>query len=393
MNSSEKWASVAGGKSFLVILFGSLEYDGRVKRMLEVLRELGPVTLVDLESDRKKSKDRFEGVDKIRVALPPNAGKFYRHLRFWLTSVRQAWRVKPGVIVAEDYFTCFPGWLAAKFAGAKFAYDAHELIIPEVGKKMILRSRFWYLLERWAVQRANLVIAANEDRAQFMADHYGLKRLPEVMRNIPPGGYLPTDPKKAIQAYPALARRNHEERFLLYQGDVNLSRGLGRFVKALEFLPQCYRLVVAGSGPDLDKLCAMAEPFSREGRFVALGKVENQMLPAITTLADVGIVSYPFTGLNNIYCAPNKLFEYAQAGLPVVATDQPPLRKAVETYEIGELVCEKDFPEQVASTLRKVVTNKNRYQKQLPGFLDANKWQDEAERVRKSFESIWTGMS
>ena len=79
--------------------------------------------------------------------------------------------------------------------------------------------------------------------------------------------------------------------------------------------------------------------------------------------------------------------------MPVVATDQPPLRKAVETYEIGELVCEKDFPEQVASTLRKVVTNKNRYQKQLPGFLDANKWQDEAERVRKSFESIWTGMS
>lgn len=389
MSSKAKLVPSANEQSFLIILFGTLDYDGRVKRMIEVLREIGPITLVDLKADRKNTKGSFEGIDRISLQLPQRAGKFSRHLRFWLTSVRQAWRVKPEVVVAENYFTCFPGWLAAKLFCVKLAYDAYELIIPEAGKKMSPRSRFWYLLERWAVKRANLVIAANADRAQLMADHYGLKHMPEVMRNIPFSMSLPLSPEKAIQAYPALARRNHEDRIVLYQGDVSLSRGLGRFVDALEFLPECYRLVVAGSGPDLDKLCTMAERFSREGRFVALGRIENQMLPAITALADVGIVCYPYRGLNNIYCAPNKLFEYAQAGLPVVATDQPPLRKAVETFKIGELVCEKNSPEQIAFILQKVVNDKNRYRQQLETFLDANRWKDEAERVRKAFENIW----
>lgn len=389
MTSREKVVANTNDKSFLIILFGTLDYDGRVKRMIEVLRELGPVTLVDIDTDKKKAGGSYEGVDRIRVVLPLNAGKFNRHLRFWLTSLRQALRVKPGIVVAEDYFACFPGWLAAKSTRAMFAYDAHELIIPEAGKKMSLRGRFWYLLERWAVKRANLVIAANEDRAQFMADHYGLSVVPEVMRNIPPGGHLPPDPEKALQSYPALARRNHEDRIILYQGDVSLSRGLGRFVDALEFLPKCYRLVVAGGGHDLEKLCSMAGRFSKEGRFVALGRIENQMLPAITALADVCIVCYPYQGLNNIYCAPNKLFEYAQAGLPVVATDQPPLRKAVETHGIGELVCENFSPVQIALILQKVVNDKIQYQKQLAAFLDANKWQDEAEGVRKAFENIW----
>ena len=388
MKSKATLTPNANGQVFLILLFGSLEYDGRVKRMIEVLQEIGQIMLIDLKADRKDTESWFEGLDRISLQLLKSTNKFKQHLRFWLTSVCQSWRIKPKIVIAEDYFTCFPGLLAAKLSCAKLAYDAHELIIPEAGRKMGPRSRFWYLLERWAVGQADLVIAANVDRAKLMAGHYELKQIPEGMRNIPPRRCQPASPEEVLQAYPALARRNHEDRIILYQGNVSLSRGLERFVEALEFLPACYRIIVAGSGPDLDKLCTMAERFIKEARFDALGKIENQMLPAITPLADVGIVCYPFQGLNNIHCAPNKLFEYAQAGLPVVATNQPPLMKALETFKIGELVCEKNSPEQIAFILQEVMSNKKRYRQQLESFLEANQWKYEAERVRNAFENI-----
>ncbi len=41
----------------------------------------------------------------------------------------------------------------------------------------------------------------------------------------------------------------------------------------------------------------------------------------ITETSDVGILSYDFTRLNNIYCAPNKIYEYSMFGLPMLGND------------------------------------------------------------------------
>jgi glycosyltransferase involved in cell wall biosynthesis len=392
------WKDLLGAKPaarkdstrFLVILYGTLEYDGRVKRMLDIITRLGEVELIDVSPGKKK----FNGTNneyrirRLSIGALQKTGKFNRHIRFWLNVLRRAWHAKPAVVVAEDFFTCFPALLAAKLIQAKLVYDAHELIIPECGVKMSPRRRFWYLLERLTVGHADLVIAANAERAGQMATHYGLRQVPEVMRNIPPMANQSFNPAKLIQEYPVLTREKRDEKILIYQGDVSLSRGIGRFLEALEYLPSCYRLIVAGGGPDLDKLRAMGQRYTKENRFLAPGRIENKQLPSITAQADVGIVCYPYEGLNNIYCAPNKLFEYAQAGVPVVATDQPPLRKAFETFKIGELVGEKDSPEQIALILQKVMNDKNRYCQQLESFLDASRWEHEAKGVRRAFENI-----
>jgi glycosyltransferase involved in cell wall biosynthesis len=292
------------------------------------------------------------------------------------------------VVIAEDFFVSFPGWLSAKLCGARLVYDAHELIIPDPGSAMSKRDRFWYRLEQWTVRRVHLVIAANEERACLMAEHYQLKQVPVVMRNIPSRKELGSEGDNVLKRFPGLTRRTPDEVLVLYQGDVSLSRGIDRFVEAMEYLPPQFRLVVVGDGPDLDRLKEQAKALEQDGRFTSLGRVPHRLLPAITRLADVGIITYPFQGLNNIYCSPNKIFEYAQAGLPVVSTNQPPLRNYVESYDIGGLVGEHDSPEQMARMIQQVAENKSRYAEALLRFLEDNCWKNEAKRVQAAIASI-----
>jgi len=334
---------------------------------------------------------RSRGSIATALNCPPEAGIFSRHIRFWMAALYRLRKTRPGVVIGENYFTVFPAWLGAKLVDARFVYDAYELIIPEPGKKLSLRDRIWYMLERWAISKADLVIAANAERAKLMAEHYKLNDMPEVMRNIPPEKKSDITQDQVLRKYPILIRRNENERFLIYQGDISLSRGIRRFVESLAYLPDNYRFIVAGGGPDFEKLCGLASRFAANGRFTVLGRVENHLLPAITALADVGIVTYPYEGLNNIYCAPNKIFEYAQAGLPVVATDQPPLKKLVQDYGIGELIGRDDLPVEVSCVIVRVMEHRGTYCQRLAGFMADHRWETEAERVRTAIIEVMAG--
>lgn len=371
---------------FLAMLYGSMEYDGRAQRLLELIKTVGNVSVVDVGV--KAGAQSVSVYHKRSVKMPARAGIVQRHLRFWQAALAETLRQRPKVVVGANFFTTIPACVAATLIGAKFVYDAYELIIPEPPIKMGWRDRFWYYAERLVVRRADLVIAANEERAHMMQEHYGLPYAPVVMRNIPPRRESLISEETIFRSYPELARRSPEERLVIYQGNVDFSRGIDRFVLALAHLPLAFRMVVVGDGPDLQRLRAIGRSFEHEGRLSFLGRVENQILPSTTVMADVGIITYPFLGQNNIYCAPNKVFEYAQAGLPVVSTNQPPLRRLVENYNIGELVGPDDDYSRLAEAIRRVADNRQRYSGGLMRLLADHQWEDEAKRVRAAIEKF-----
>jgi len=366
----------------LVFLFGTLEFDGRVQRLLEVLSLLGgDLSLVDVAPSNPVNATNASGVARASVPLAQGSGTVGRHIRFLAAALREALRIRPDIVVGANFFTAATAWLAARLTGARLIYDAYELIIPG-DVPMSRRDRFWYRLERWVVPRADRIIAANEERARLMSEHYGLTKLPVVMRNIPPEREPAWTEGEVLQVFPTLTRRSPGEKLVLYQGYVSLSRGLSRFVEAFHHLPEEYRLVVAGDGPDLERLKAAAEPLAAAGRFTALGAVPHRVMSSVTRLADIGIITYPFQGLNNVYCAPNKIFEYAQAGVPVVTTDQPPLRRIVDNYGIGVCVTEADGPEAIAAAIHTVAQRgRESFAAALKRFCSEHQWQAEAKRV------------
>lgn len=61
---------------------------------------------------------------------------------------------------------------------------------------------------------------------------------------------------------------------------------------------------------------------------------------------------------NNYFASPNKLFEYLQAGLPVVTSDLPFLRKIVTENKIGYLFDPRD-PRSIADAINTATTEEN----------------------------------
>jgi len=61
-------------------------------------------------------------------------------------------------------------------------------------------------------------------------------------------------------------------------------------------------------------------------------------LPVYTASADIGVQPIENTCFNHFTTDSNKLFEYVQAGLPVIASDLPEIRLIVGQYDLGVLV-------------------------------------------------------
>jgi glycosyltransferase involved in cell wall biosynthesis len=77
-------------------------------------------------------------------------------------------------------------------------------------------------------------------------------------------------------------------------------------------------------------------------------------LLAVTAGADLGVIAYRNVGLNNYYTSPNKLFEYAAAGVPVAASHFPELIKVVEGLQLGRTF-DPDDPRSIAAAVNGIL--------------------------------------
>jgi hypothetical protein len=69
----------------------------------------------------------------------------------------------------------------------------------------------------------------------------------------------------------------------------------------------------------------------------------------------VGVIPYQPVDLNTRYCSPNKLFDFIECAVPIVANDLPYLRRIVGGDGLG-VVARLDGPESYADALNRVLT-------------------------------------
>ena len=371
--------------------FNEIEGDGRVQRAAQTLAPGHDLTLIAIDSG---GRYRPDGYAFRAVHLPATAQwKRLRHAWFWACFLLAAIRLRPNLVYAHDWFVAFPGWLAARVVRAPFVYDAHEFIVSEPGRPLRGRERLLAALEAFAVRRADLVIAANPERAAGMGRHHRLRQEPVAVRNISPAPAEPPDTQATLARYQQLARPPSVTFRLVYQGDLSLERRLDTFVGAMRHLVDGHQLVLVGSGDASDELRRQAQAEGIEERILYLGRVPRADLVGMLSLCDAGIISYASTDSNTRYCAPNKLFEYLQAGIPVLATCQPPLQAVLAEYGVGELVgCDSPLhvpnAEEVARAVRRLAADPARYRARIPDVLRDFTWEHEATRLSDAVSQL-----
>ena len=246
--------------------------------------------------------------------------------------LQMGWAVlasRPHVVHAHDVNMLPLAWGTALLARVPLVYDAHEISTGREGYQSYRRIVAW--LEKRIMPRAAGTITTTDARAKFFARAYGIER-PVVLQNRP------------RHSQTVRSNRLREELQLreswpivIYQGGLQPGRGLARLVEAAAHVPDAY-FVFVGGGVLSVELKSLARQLGLTARLRFIDTVPLAELPSYTASADIGAQPIENTCLNHFTTDSNKLFEYVQAGLPVVASDLPEIRRVVREHDLGLLV-------------------------------------------------------
>ena len=97
-----------------------------------------------------------------------------------------------------------------------------------------------------------------------------------------------------------------------------------------------WRLLLVGTGPEADRLAALAVQLGVAHLVETAGAVDPADIPAYLHRMDIAVAPYPDTP--GMYFSPLKLYEYLAAGLPVVASAVGQVRAVIVDQHNGVLV-------------------------------------------------------
>ena len=338
-----------------------LPFDARVWKEARSLAAAGHrVALLGLAYDLTTARRRNErGVEVLELPLGER-GRGSRTtralgvLRLFLATLSTPARVYH----AHNVHTGPPAWLAARLRRAALVYDGHELFGDAVDGSLAARARarIELALERFLVRRSEAVVTTNASRAETLQARHG-RRPVHVLANVPP---LVTDLEPLDPGFPTAGP------VLLYQGGVYPeSRAFRETIDAIALLDDV-QLVVLGFGrPDmLARLRQWAADAGVSERVHFLPPRPFDELVRTAAAATVGLVPIKPDSLGAYLGDTNKLHEYLMAGLPVVASDLPEIRRVAREGEppVGE-VFDPSSPESIADAVRRVLADPEEYER------------------------------
>lgn len=247
----------------------------------------------------------------------------------------------PALLIANDLDTLPSVFLTSRLRKIPLIYDSHELFtqVPELIHRK-RTQRIWKGIEGLLLPRIRNAVTVSYPIAEIYRRLYGVRF--KVVRNVPRRIEKPVKRQ--------LPSEFQGKQLIIYQGALNVGRGLELMIEAMHFLENT-KLLIVGQGDIEEELKAKAEKEGLDKKIDFLGRISPDDLAPLTAACDLGISLEEDMGLNYRYALPNKLFDYIQARIPVLCSALPEMARIVETYGVGIATRERN-PEQLASIVR-----------------------------------------
>jgi glycosyltransferase involved in cell wall biosynthesis len=257
----------------------------------------------------------------------------------------------PDLVHVHDVEALPIGAFASRTSGAPLVFDAHEIYDQHAATKAsreAKRRRKTHTIARFAADVDGFV-TINDSIARYYRTHF--PRLPEAV--VVGNATSPSPPAPYDGRLHEAAGLDRGTRIALYQGKFLPRRNLPELVETAAHLSSAWALVFMGWGDLKGELEARRDALPAEARervrFV--DPVPHGELLIWTAGAAVGAVPYDNHTLNHWFCTPNKLWEFPQAGVPILVSPFPEMRRRVETYGHGWLLRDPFDPRHTAELL------------------------------------------
>ena len=342
------------GNRVVVSVINDLSSDQRVDRTCSTLHELGYDVLL-VGRKMKKSVSLNPRVYKMtRMTLLFEKGAlFYAEYNFRLFFFLLFKKVD--VLHANDLDTLLANRIIQKLKGVKLVYDSHEYFteVPELVEGSFSK-RVWLKIERSIFPKLKHVFTVNKSIAEIYKNLYGIDL--KVMRNLPISGKFTSKIKVKSRTDLGLPL---EKKIILLQGaGINVDRGAEEMVEAMNWIDAVFLIV--GSGDVIGALKDKVRASKLQSKVIFTGRVPFEELIAYTKVADVGVTLDKDTNLNYRYSLPNKIFDYFQADLPVIASNLIEVRRIIDEYQAG-IILSSHQPRKMAEEINDYLNNSERF--------------------------------
>jgi glycosyltransferase involved in cell wall biosynthesis len=338
-------------KRVFMTVSSDLATDNRVHRSCLVLEELG--YQIELLGRKKKNSPsmpkRSYGVRRLRLYFEKGA-LFYAELNIRLLLILLL--NKQDFIFANDLDTLPAAFLASRLKRKPILYDSHELFteVPElVGRPGV--QKIWIALEKKILPHLGEMITVNQSIAEIFQEKYPLKV--SVVRNVPMR-------LEMIEAHPkSFLGLSETQAMLIIQGSgLNVERGIEESVMAMQQISDAV-LFLVGDGDVIPAVKKMVSELQLESKVRFVGRIPYHELLRYTAAADLGLALDKPLSLNYALALPNKVFDYIQAGTPILAGPLIEISRLVKTHDCGLILGEVSSFE-IARAINKLLNDPQR---------------------------------
>lgn len=358
-------------KKIIVSVTNDLVSDNRVHKVCTTLGQMGfEVLLVGRRLPWSSAINRAYSTKRMRLFFTKGP-LFYAEYNFRLFLL--VLFAKSNVLLANDLDSLPANFLAARIKNIPLVYDSHEYFtqVPELIDRPRVQ-KIWEWLESKMLPNVKHAYTVCDSIADIYRQKYGTDF--KLVRNLPL--------KKQVET----KKPETEKKRILYQGAVNLARGLEQAIKAMHYI-EGSELVIAGDGDIKTNLEQLVQTEKLEHKVRFTGRLPLEKLFDLTVLADLGLSIEEDFGLNYRYTLPNKLFDYIQAQVPVLVTNLPEMAAIVNNYKIGS-VTDSLEPARLAEKIKEALFNEELreiWKENLPVAATELVWENEEKILHQIF--------
>ena len=285
--------------------------------------------------------------------------------------------------------------LKKKYCSLKIVWDAHEfypkiVILNRPDEQPVYQKLYRQVIIE-SSSKIDFFITINES-----AKKYYQKNFPK----LPPATILMNasrrPQKKPLQygSLRSMASLAKDQRVVIFLGGLSLGRGIKMLLDVVDRLPVNWSILFMGSGPLEDEI---SQKILTTKRLRPKGRDPLNILPMVdlddlsfwTSQADVGVIPYENIGLNHLYCTPNKIWDYASSGIPIIATNLPEMSLLIKKYNLGFLLPKIFSDDDFLNILKKFDDSKI---KEISGncvkFSEKECWEKYEPNLIKIYEDI-----
>ncbi len=272
---------------------------------------------------------------------------FYNEFLFLIKPVL-ATKIKYDYIYANDLPCLKPAVIIKKQIGAKVIYDSHEIYIETINQffpnnssgirklafnfLIFLMRKLGVITEKKLLKKVDSFITVGKGLQLYFEKTYKQNNV-NVLMNFPniPKNIVPVNIHSIINL-------DKNDFIVIYQGVLNLGRGLYTMIETFKYTEANIKLVILGYGTLQKSLQEFVNLNKLSQKVFFHEKVDSSILLNYTKAANCGISLLEPFNLSCKFAAPNKLFEYINAGIPVIASRTLESEIVFSKYNIGELV-------------------------------------------------------